>query len=36
VDEIATIKVMEQLGVFQDKTGWAKATPPKKRGVKKK
>ena len=36
VDELPTVKVMEQLGVFQDKTGWAKATPPKKRGVKKK
>ena len=36
VDEIPPIKVMEQLGIFQDKTGWAKAAPPKKRGVKKK
>ena len=36
VDELPTVKVMEQLGVFQDKTGWARATPPKKRGVKKK
>ncbi|MSP42743.1 MAG: rRNA pseudouridine synthase [Alphaproteobacteria bacterium] len=36
VDELPTVKVMEQLGVFQDKTGWAKAAQPKKRGVKKK
>ncbi len=36
VDEIPPIRVMEQFGVFQDKTGWAKAAPPKKRGVKKK
>lgn len=36
VDEIPHRIVMEQLGVFQDKTGWAKAAPPKKRGVKRK
>ncbi len=36
VDELPHRIVMEQLGVFQDRTGWAKATPPKKRGVKKK
>lgn len=36
VDEIPYRIVMEQLGVFQDKTGWAKAQPKPKRGPRKK